>query len=571
MKYRLIGIVIFSFLQLFTSCYLFNFKDKYELIPVKSDSKWGYINKKGNYIINPQFAEANLFYDDLALVKEDGPDGKYGFINKEGQFIIKPTYKFATSFSEGLAWVTSTLSHPQLINTKGEVITELKSATYVYTFNEGLAAFSNDKNLYGFVNKSGEVVITPQFHSVGYFSQGLCAVSNEKGDVGFIDKTGKLVMNYQFGGSVLLESFTFHEDLCVVLGKNDKYGVINKEGEFVINPQYEYLNDNCNGMFGFRMENKLGWIDKTGKILINPQFEDFSQFVYNGLAPILSGKTYGYIDKEGSFKINPQFEMAYAFIGKIAAVRSGEKFGFIDGEGKFVINPQFDDVHIDVMFPSKRPMNMGVPTDYLDTGKLIDFLKPDGNGGFNGDTFSSSLNDLIISYKLDRENINLYSNQLPIITGLVLSKNFTVDYYADFLKMGEYKEIIEGWYTSQKYIPLYNEKPWLYQVVIQLKGDAIGRAESVMSLVSAKYSGTLNPKSSENNKVYELDKNTLLLIRKLDYEKILVAVIKKKHLKMDLFAYQESSSSSSNYDRYASSDTAAVADDYAEVDTASAY
>jgi hypothetical protein len=220
------------------------------------------------------------------------------------------------------------------------------------------------------------------------------------------------------------------------------------------------------------------------------------------------------------------------------------------------------------MFPSKRPLNVGVPTDYLDTGKLINFLKPSANGGFNGDTFSSSLNDLIISYKLDRENINLYSNQLPIITGLVLSDNFTVDYYANFLKMGEYKEIIEGWYTSQKYIPLYNEKPWLYQVIIKLKGDAMGRVESVISLVSANYSGTLNPKSTENNKVYELDKNTLLLIRKLDYEKILVAVIKKKHLTMDLFAYDEGgNSSSSTYDRSA----AAAPVDTAAADTASAY
>lgn len=566
MKFRLFIILVFCLSNLFfSSC--FNFENKYELIPVKMDSKWGYINMKGNYVINPQFAEANLFYDDLALVKEDGPDGKYGYIDKEGQYVIKPQYKFATSFNEGLAWVTSTLSHPRLINKKGEIITELKSATYVYTFNDGLAAFSNDKNLYGFVNKSGEVVITPQFHNVGYFSEGLCAVANEKGDVGFIDKSGKIVINYQFGGTILLESYAFHEDLCLILGKNDKYGIINKNGEFVINPQYEYLHDNLNGLFGFRLDNKLGWIDKTGKIIINPQFEDYSQFVYNGLAPILSGKNYGYIDKKGIFKINPQFESAYPFIGTIAAIKSGAKFGFIDSDGKFVINPQFDELHFDVLYPSKRPINMGVPTDYLETGKLIEFLKPNSNAGFNGDTFSSSLNDLISSYKLDRENINLYSNQLPLLTGLAITKNFSVDYYASFVKMGEYKEIVDGWYTSQKFIPLYNEKPWLYQIIINLKGDATGRAESVISLISANYTGSLNARSTENNKVYDLDKNTLLLIRKLDSEKILVAVIKKKHLTVDLFAFEDGGNSSSSYDQ----SSAAVAADTAAADTAAAY
>ncbi len=569
MKLRLLNALLFGLTVLFMNSCL-NFKDKYELIPVNSDSKWGYIDKTGKYVINPQFAEANLFSDDLALVKDKSSEGQYGYINKEGIYIIKPQYKYATSFSEGLAWVTPSLSYPQLINTKGEKIAELKSAIMVYDFIDGLAAFVNDKNLYGFVNKKGEVVINPQFKDVGYFSEDLCAVKNDKGEVGFIDKEGKLVINYQFQDFGTLDFFAFHDDMCVVVGKNGKEGLINKEGKFEINPQYDYLFDNYNGMFGFRMDDKLGWIDKTGKVLINPQFEDYSQFVVGDLAPIHSGKNYGYIDKTGLYKINPQFESAGYFFGKLAAVKSGNKYGFIDAEGKYVINPQFDDVHSEVMYPSKRPRKRYVFSDYLNTSELVSFLKPSSEGGFNGDTFSSTLNDLLVSYKLDRENLNGYVNQLALSTDLVISSNFTVDYYATFLKMGEYKEVVDGWYTTQKFIPSYNEKPWLYQVVVRLNGDAIGRASDVVAMISTKYTATLDPRSTENNKVFEVDNNTLLLIRRMDSSKVLIAYIKKKHLTTDLFAFDRGKSDkSSSRAAYAPVDTAAADTDYYPADTAS--
>ena len=42
-----------------------------KLIPVQSDEKWGYINKKGEYIINPQFKEADFF--EIASGEREAP------------------------------------------------------------------------------------------------------------------------------------------------------------------------------------------------------------------------------------------------------------------------------------------------------------------------------------------------------------------------------------------------------------------------------------------------------------------------------------------------------------------
>ncbi|MDI1255651.1 MAG: WG repeat-containing protein [Flavobacterium sp.] len=85
-------------------------KDKSEeikLFPVKSGENYEYVDKEGKIIINPQFAEASIFRDRLALVKASGEKGKWGFINEDGKYVINATYKSATTFNEGLAWVVT--------------------------------------------------------------------------------------------------------------------------------------------------------------------------------------------------------------------------------------------------------------------------------------------------------------------------------------------------------------------------------------------------------------------------------------------------------------------------------
>lgn len=59
-------------------------------------------------------------------------------------------------------------------------------------FYEGLAAVRVDK-LYGFVDKSLNFVIPPQFKVVSNFSEGYALVTDEKKEVYFIDKTGKKI------------------------------------------------------------------------------------------------------------------------------------------------------------------------------------------------------------------------------------------------------------------------------------------------------------------------------------------------------------------------------------------
>lgn len=328
-------------LILFSSCKIkSDDKFSYNLIPVKTDEKWGYIDQEGKYVINPQFKDAALFSDGLALVQTD--DSKYGYISDDGKFVINPSYKYATSFSEGMAIVTSENGFPTCIDKKGDVKFVIKDATMVGSSVNGLLPVKI-KDKWGFINNEGKIIVNPQFDDINKPTEGLTPtgikVNENSNDLkwGFIDNEGKIVITPQFANA---ESFKEGKSL-VYDGK--KYGYIDQKGLYVINPQFEEAKSFSEDLAAVKQGESWGFIDKSGKFVINPQFEEVSNFS-NGLAAVKSGKeSWGYIDKEGKFTINPQFSAASKFYGKFATVSSGDKIGLIDQQGKYLVNPQFSE------------------------------------------------------------------------------------------------------------------------------------------------------------------------------------------------------------------------------------
>src|SRR5262245_4290036 len=56
------------------------------------------------------------------------------------------------------------------------------------------------KNKYGYIDRTGKVIVPPQFEKAGEFSEGLAWVyQNER--FGFIDMTGKFAIPLELGGA----------------------------------------------------------------------------------------------------------------------------------------------------------------------------------------------------------------------------------------------------------------------------------------------------------------------------------------------------------------------------------
>jgi hypothetical protein len=127
----------------------FEVKNKY------TGSKYGFIDTKGEVVIEPQFARAEFFYEGLCAA-QDWDSDKWGFIDKTGKFVVKPQYDEVERFSEGLGQVAV-----------------------------------GDK--WGFVDKTGKTVISLKFDAVGDFENGIAQVKIDGRWCCYIDRRGKFV------------------------------------------------------------------------------------------------------------------------------------------------------------------------------------------------------------------------------------------------------------------------------------------------------------------------------------------------------------------------------------------
>lgn len=486
--------------------------DEVNLMPVKMGKEFQYVDSEGVIIINPQFSEASLFRNGLALVQTSGDNPQWGFINEEGKYVIIANYKSATVFSEDLAWVVTENAAPSCINTKGELKFTLTNAEEVKIFSNGMAAFKEinetGEEKWGFVDKEGKVKINAQFSDVGSFLDGKCPVSNIDGKWGYVDKEGKLVINYQFDHA---ESF-FNN--TAVVKSSGKAGLIDASGKFLINPQFSEMQ-NDGDLFLIKQDGKFGWTDKEGKIIINPQFTEAFPFTNGKLAAVQSGKSYGFIDKEGKILINPQFDMALPFNGKLALVVSSNKIGFIDSEGKYVINPQFDDVSRDLVeyFQTGGSSFSSVQTDFFNVGAITARIKADAPEGLS---LNSTMSDVMSKFKKSQVEFSKYSQEHQMISSEKISNDATLNFYV----LGS--PWISNGYYDYTFYP--GQKPTAFAYMISLSGKGYNKEDAVKTAIEASLSGYTKD-TDRSNEVETFYKNAKQSVKILIENRSVIVVI----------------------------------------------
>lgn len=474
-----------------------------KLIPVSNGEDFQYIDREGKIVINPQFYQATVFRNGLALVKTTGDDRKWGFISEDGKYAITANYKYATIFSDDLAWVVSENAAPTAINNKGDIKVTLQDAETVNVFKEGLAAFSvidSSGMKWGFVDKEGKVKINSQFSNTGNFSNGKCAVENSDGKWGYIDKEGKMLINYQF------EKANEFVDGKAVVFSGRKAGLIDESGKYLINPQFSDMIDDGD-KYLIEQDGKWGWCDKEGKITINPQFAEAYPFRGSKLAAVRSGKSWGYIDNDGKIVINPQFDEALPYNGKIALVVSGRQVGFIDDGGKYIINPQFDDVSKDlVMYMLNGSSEFeSVETDFFNITSIVNRININSPEGLS---LSNKLSDVISKVKISENEFNKYSTEHMVINNEKITNDASIGFY---VIANAYKEISDGWYTKKVFNP--DAVVQGYGYVIRLFGKGYGKEKDVMDAIEKSFTGYKkdDAQSTDDVKIYSNDRQLLKL------------------------------------------------------------
>jgi hypothetical protein len=275
------------------------------------------------------------FKEGLAAVKKGG---KYGYIDSKGAFVVEPRYEKARPFHDGLAWVRNDNKWTCL--ERGSLTVREKHYDDVCDFSEGLAAVKID-GMWGYINKDGTIVIKPAFSMVNSFSDELAWVSDCADNKNyFINNTGNKIFQWAGGRTDFREGLA---SAWIGFGKEIKevrfLGLRGRKVEW--NPGYN------------------GYINKKGELEIEPEFLPLSAGFSEGLAcvedlrarslshrvlrSIFKTKTaglFGYIGQDGKYKIQPCFENASSFLDGLAAVRMDEKWGVIDKNGDWVVKQE---------------------------------------------------------------------------------------------------------------------------------------------------------------------------------------------------------------------------------------
>ncbi len=291
----------------------------------KYEGKWGFIDLKGEWFIEPKFDSVGIFYNYYAEIYLGD---KKGLINKNGDMIIEPIYDFVGLVEEDMVDV-----------------------------------ILNDKT--GYFNVKTQELIQPQFEDGNEFSEGLAGVMNENEKWGFIDKAGILVIPFKYD-----DVDWYFENDSIQVELNSKEFYINKKDENIgdvpeytfvkkelsldekrqrlrrMNPGFDSLSFPSTGyrqdsIFWYQTKKRYGIADTSGYAITQPIY-DYIWYFSEGVAPVNQNDKWGFIFPNGQISINLTFEKVLNFKHGLAAAKFNGKWGYIDHSGKWVIKPILD-------------------------------------------------------------------------------------------------------------------------------------------------------------------------------------------------------------------------------------
>ncbi len=209
-----------------------------DLISVKKNNRWGFVDQQGNWVIRNEYDFADNFYSDLARVRVKD---KYGFIDKKNSIIIPIKYNYAGNFSDkvNLAPIQCN-DHNYLygyIDKQGIIKIECQYQI-AYEFRN-LIARARKWDLYGYIYFDPAKRILEEFKNFQYelagdFGNSITYVFNHNGFF-LIHKDGHLIhpknSNWILGNFSIsdVKSLGVFQDLQTGL-----YGYMNEDQQIVI-------------------------------------------------------------------------------------------------------------------------------------------------------------------------------------------------------------------------------------------------------------------------------------------------------------------------------------------------
>ncbi|WP_302276429.1 WG repeat-containing protein [Coprobacter fastidiosus] len=229
------------------------------------------INQKGELKFTLRDAESvETYHEDMALysIREKGKL-RYGYVDKKGEPVIEPVFSGAMSFSRGKAAVRDDKGKWGFIDKGGEAVIECRYDEAM-PFNDRGVALVREDRLWGAIDEKGKYVVDPQFEmmcSDGKWFQ----VKSEENLWGWCDLSGEIVISPRFE-----KAFGFFDGDRAPVLLEEKWAYIDRKGMVVIKPQFDRALPFVGNLAAVWVGDYIGFINKEGRYEINPQYNGLS-------------------------------------------------------------------------------------------------------------------------------------------------------------------------------------------------------------------------------------------------------------------------------------------------------
>lgn len=325
------------------------------LFPVLRSGKWGYIDAAGKIVVDPQYYRVSQANEGRLIVWENPK--RCLILDSKGRYICdSPFWQSTVIYRNG--FIKGPVENGyRFADRSGKLLPGV--FTRARDFSDGFAAVSiehfhvlnEDKkshNLvpkWGFIDTSGELVVSPNYLAVGDFVDGLAPVYvggrldqyeiATGGMWAFINPQGTLEIEPRFTSAA-----SFSEGLAKVGFGDMMIGYIDQKGNLIIKPRRLQMAGDFHEELVAIGGSGFGFMNRSGEVVIDEKYSDVSDFS-EGLAAVRTYpsdgmRNWGYIDKSGNWIIEPQFDWARPFRGGLAMVGLGSKIGYIDRKGRLV-------------------------------------------------------------------------------------------------------------------------------------------------------------------------------------------------------------------------------------------
>ncbi|MCT4541943.1 MAG: WG repeat-containing protein [Vallitalea sp.] len=356
----------------------------------KGQWNYGYINKSGDWKIQPKYNIANDFHEGFAGVgikKDKDSNIKYGYIKKDGTYLVYPKYNYISDYSNGYAIVGIGEGHDAkygVIDKSGKIVIDIK---YNMVRNDylryGIIRYQNKNNLYGMFIPKLNKKIQAKYNNI-YGSEKYIITSkivNGKEKIGLFFKDNGKIIEPIFEDIHCMNEYIFDKygvgytinRKGIIVEKDGKFGILDLSGNYIVDIKYDEIETiRTNSLIG-KINGKKQILKLDGTLLINENYDDVRVFNWRSDYIVTSNGKKGILKKNGDYLVTPKYDKICNFDKNgYAKVICNGKEGIININGEVVLDT-FYNIYTDIYSQTRVKI---IDADGIETSIFADKKKP---------------------------------------------------------------------------------------------------------------------------------------------------------------------------------------------------